>query len=529
MTVKYQSRSSKLTLAITSQPTTTEYIAGDILSLTGLVVTATRRDGTPVNVTSQCIFSPANGSTLSSSGTQTITATYQGKKITTTVSVYALDRIAVTTAPTKTTYYAGEAISYSGIVVKAYANSDNLVRTVTSECSYSPASGTIVSTQGSFNATITWRNKSATQSYNVTVKIYGAEWAGGSSSAWTRTDDAANFSNPSPAVNNGSGSSPFDNILPWSGMGRIAEGGQNQILVEIPKYYYKWTRTGSKLKLQISQYQFTGSYVSPAHANRGDGKGERDYVYVGAYHCANVSSSSLHHYHSLSGRTPITNITRATARSNIHSYVGNSYWQFDIAMYWTICMLYLVEYADWNVQSKIGLGVCSTSGEATGQTDNMKYHTGTSASSRSTLGHVRYRFIEDLWANVRQFVDGIMINTKKIYIYRNPSNFSDTSTSGGTNIGTLPSTTSVCMVTAFTFNSTSDYAYIPIPSSVTTTIDYTKYTCDQAKFASVTNGIYYVGGANTTDNESQGLFIMVYTADSTYAHSKVGCRLMKLP
>ena len=176
MAVKYQSRSSKLTLAITSQPTTTQYIVGDTLSYSGLVVTATRRNGTSVNVTSSCTISPASGSTLSSSGTKTITITYHGKTITTTISVYALSRIAVTTQPSTTTYTEGDTISYSGIVVKAYANNDNIVRTVTSECTYSPASGTTLSSTGSKTATISWRTKSTTLSYMVHGKIYGAYW-----------------------------------------------------------------------------------------------------------------------------------------------------------------------------------------------------------------------------------------------------------------------------------------------------------------------------------------------------------------
>jgi len=54
---------------------------------------------------------------------------------------------------------------------------------------------------------------------NVTatfVTIYGVEWDWTSSgqTKGTRTDAAASFGDPSPAVNNGSGSSPFDNLMP---------------------------------------------------------------------------------------------------------------------------------------------------------------------------------------------------------------------------------------------------------------------------------------------------------------------------
>jgi hypothetical protein len=117
----------------------------------------------------------------------------------------------------------------------------------------------------------------------VTNAIYGAEWDGTSTPVWTRTDSAAGFQNPSPAVGSGSGSSPFDNLYPWSDMQRVVDPAAGE-MVEIPKYWYKWTRGDTSMKLQIARYAADGCHVSPAHADRGDGKGERDHVYVGRYH-----------------------------------------------------------------------------------------------------------------------------------------------------------------------------------------------------------------------------------------------------
>ena len=125
-----------VSLSIT-QPTKHEYDEGDTLDLTGVVATATFEDGTTQDVTSSCTFSPANGSTLSTPGTQTITATYvysaEGYSTTltatTTVTVTALvlpAKIRITTPPTKTTYDDGESISKTGMVVKAY-NSDDTI------------------------------------------------------------------------------------------------------------------------------------------------------------------------------------------------------------------------------------------------------------------------------------------------------------------------------------------------------------------------------------------------------------------
>lgn len=108
-------------------------------------------------------------------------------------------------------------------------------------------------------------------------------------------------------------------------------------LVQIPKFWYKWTKSGNTLKLQIADGETNGFYVSPAHANRGDGSGERDIVYVGRYHCASG-------YKSTTGVAQQTNITRSAARSGIHN-LGTTIWQFDYAMRVTIQMLYLVEFS----------------------------------------------------------------------------------------------------------------------------------------------------------------------------------------
>ena len=72
-TVTYDVTVAAITLSITTQPTKTDYIQGETLDLTGIVVTASAT-GYTEDVTADCTFSPANGSTLSTAGTITITA-----------------------------------------------------------------------------------------------------------------------------------------------------------------------------------------------------------------------------------------------------------------------------------------------------------------------------------------------------------------------------------------------------------------------------------------------------------------------
>ena len=351
--------------------------------------------------------------------------------------------------------------------------------------------------------------------------IFGVYWDGSQSSSMLRTDDAALFAEPAPYVSGATSySSPFDDVLPWSGI-EIVDDSEAGKLVKIPKFWYKWTRdsevTGD-MKLQIADHEVDGFYVSPAHADRGDGSGERDYVYVGRYHC---SSSD---YKSTSGVLPKTNITRSTARSGI-SNLGTKVWQWDYAMLWTIRMLYLVEYADWNSQAKIGYGCGNNSSrENTGSTDSMPYHTGTMQSSRGTYGvGCQYRYIEDLWGNVLDWCDGIYFSGSTVYGIKNPANFSDSS--GGTNIGTRAASGNC--IKAWTNPSASGFEYALYPSEGISDSSYEIYICDRSFYES-SGVVLYVGGYYG-QYQSNGLFYVSGDYSTSGSFSFIGSRLQKLP
>ena len=359
-------------------------------------------------------------------------------------------------------------------------------------------------------------NAPAAKTCSVTVsfaQIYGVQWDGTASTAWSRTDAAETFVNPTPAVNNGNGSSPFDTIMPWAGM-VVEDDATAGKLVKIPKYWFKWTRSGNGMKLQISNGPEDGFHVSPAHADRGDGKGERDYVYVGRYHC-NTS------YKSQAGSQPAASMTRAAARSSIHN-LGSTYWQYDFAMYWTIMMLYLVEYANWNSQATIGYG-CSPSNAKfnMGATDNMVYHTGTSAASRTTYGSVQYRHIEGLWDNVYDWCDGIRFSGSTVYCIANPASFSDTS--GGTNVGTRAPSSG--WISGWTNPTADGFEYALYPNAVSGS--ETTYVCDYCYYNA--SGVVLFVGGNYGQYQDYGAFCLYGYNTASYADASIGCRLQKLP
>lgn len=516
-------------IAITTPPTKVDYAPSDALDLTGIVVTATYNDEYTRVVTDSCTFNPADGTTLTSSDTSvTVTYTEDGitKTATQNISVRELLLISVTNPPTTTVYTDGDTLDLTGIEVTATYDG-GITTIVTNNCVFSPADGdTLTTANTSINISYTKgaTTKTTTQAITVNALIYGAEWDGTATTAWTRTDNAANFTDPVPQMSNGSGgwtagSSPFDTIQPWAGM-QIVDDATVGKLVSIPKFYYKLTQNNNALKIQITTSPQEGFHVSPAHMDRGDGEGERDVVYVGRYHCRQSS------YKSEAGAKPAFYITMSSARSTIHN-LDSDVWQMDFATKFTIWLLYLVEFADWDSQAKIGYGCGDNNNNGNmGYTDSMTYHTGTTRASRTTYGlGTQYRYIEGLWDNVWDYMDGCYYDgSGYLAVILNPSNFADSS--GGTRI----------MEHSF-----SSYAYeggypkdfavhnvdgmFPIFAPAHAGGTGTTYACDQWNYN--TDRILYTGSA-----QYQGLnygigYIGQDTASGT--GNGRGCRLMKLP
>ena len=425
--------------------------------------------------------------------------------------------LAVTTNPNKMNYYVGDVFDPTGMIVTAtYSNGSQVI---VSNYTYTPnTSLTLDDTTISISYVDAGYTVGTTLTITISNPIFGVSWDGGPSTKWTRIDASANFIDPAPAVNNGTGSSPFDNYMPWSGMVKSTDELGN-VLVAIPKFWYKWTSLSNNgLKLEIANYAAEGFHVSPAHMDRGDGQGERDVVYVGRYSCA------VNTFKSISGVSPHVSILRSNARSSIHN-IGTDIWQWDFATLITIRMLYLVEFADWNCQATIGVGNPSTSGNVvnTGGTDAMQYHTGTTAISVNQPGYCQYRNIESLWDNVRNWVDGIrMSSSSGMVVIMNPSQFSDSS--NGVSVG--QQIQSDGYQTVITLSSVEGYDWVMIPTAVNGSS--TSYIPDLCRVRN-NYSVLMVGGNNDeSDNSTYGLFYMLdLTPNVTY--QKDGCRLMKLP
>lgn len=242
-----------------------------------------------------------------------------------------------------------------------------------------------------------------------------------------RTDDAAGFGDVHPAVSNGTGDSPFDDLMPWSGM--VPEDREGGRMVAIPRFWYRLEQNGKGINVYISTAEADGYHVSPAHMDRNDGKGEREVVYVGRYHCATGT------YKSTSKAMPANKANKASMISSIKS-IGDAYYMMDFATCFTIWLLYLVECADWNSQKLIGFGCGNDSSpENMGYTDSMQYCTGTTQSSTTTQAiGTQYRNIEGLWDNVYDFLSGCYNDGNGLNLITDAAKLGDLS--GGKSVGT---------------------------------------------------------------------------------------------
>lgn len=336
--------------------------------------------------------------------------------------------------------------------------------------------GYYVETEGSTNY--------VTVNYGKYVKIesltsvFGVSWDSSQpSTALTRLTKANDpnklvtvdiTTEPVPAVGTGSGSSPFDSYMPWMGMeeyniintsGKVlnkkGESGFTRtnisvpVMVKIPEFYYKIEKSGSIFRYYVADGPVDGLSLHP-------GSGDN---YLARYEAGEASSGTLGFIlASYSGTTPSVSKTRSTFRDYARN-MASGFQLRDIAAWCAYDLLYLVEYADWEGQKKIAQGLVNNpSVNKTGLTDAMVYHTGRANSSDNSA--VQYRWIENPWGNVREWVDGINFQNRTAYICTDPTKYADDTTANYTSTGvTLSSTTG--WIKGLGLSTDFPWAYLP--------------------------------------------------------------------
>ncbi len=132
-------------IEVKTNPTKTEYFVGETLNTTGLVLLATYNNGTTRDITSDYTCTPTK---LDTAGEQTIKVSYYGKtcEFKVTVKPVELVKIEVAEEPTKTTYYVGETLDTTGLLLTLYY-SDGSTSGATSGYTCTPTKLNTVGTQ----------------------------------------------------------------------------------------------------------------------------------------------------------------------------------------------------------------------------------------------------------------------------------------------------------------------------------------------------------------------------------------------
>ena len=380
---------------------------------------------------------------------------------------------------------------------------------------------------------------SSAQGYYVRVEsltsVFGVSWdSSNPSTALTRLTKANDpnklvtvdiITEPVPAVGTGSGSSPFDNYMPWMGMeeyniintsGKVlnkkGESGFTRtninvpVMVKIPEFYYKIEKSGSIFRYYVSDGPVDGLSLHP-------GSGDN---YLARYESGEASSGTLGFIlASYSGTTPSVSKTRSTFRDYARN-MASGFQLRDIAAWCAYDLLYLVEYADFNSQEKIGPGIVNdTAVHKTGETDAMVYHTGRANSSDNSA--VQYRWIENPWGNVSEFIDGINVYGQSVYICTDPEIYTDdTDTNYPYSNIKLPTSG---WIKGLGFSSVFPWAFIPNAnggSSISYIPDYT-YSGPEWKVLNA--------GGHITSKQEAGLFFFHAGVTSSGTSNKVGARL----
>ena len=379
----------------------------------------------------------------------------------------------------------------------------------------------------------------ARYSIKVTVEsltsVFGVSWdSSNPSTALTRLTKANDpnklvtvdiTTEPVPAVGTGSGSSPFDSYMPWMGMeeytlnnetGRVsAKKGDPgftrtninlPVMVKIPEFYYKIERVGSIFRYYVADGPVDGLSLHP-------GSGDN---YLGRYEAGEASSGTMGPIlASYSGKTPSVSKTRSEFRDRARN-MASGFQLRDIAAWCAYDLLYLVEYADWDSQKKIGPGIVNdTAAHKTGETDAMVYHTGRANSGDNAA--VQYRGIENPWGNVSEFIDGINVYGQSVYICTDPEIYTDdTDTNYPYSNIKLPTSG---WIKGLGFSSVFPWAFIPNANGGSSI----SYIPDHVSSNSGWR-VLRVGGGRTYD-EKAGLFWFSADYSSSETSENCGARL----
>jgi len=277
----------------------------------------------------------------------------------------------------------------------------------------------------------------------------------------------------------------------------VEDGSNGQVMVEQPKFYYKVVplklekiQDGIGYHLRKARYYVSdtpkvGFKVHPAFVRNGV---EVDKIYLSAYE-GSIYDESAGTYllndeqvadfdndklSSIAGAKPCSGLTQNLTRANTRKLANNrgvGWQQKDVLCVSASQMLMMIEYAAFNMQSAIGLGVVnkpsgeSNESELTGATSNLGNASGMAVGTNGLVS-ISYRGEENFWGNIWKWIDGLNVyidpGTRKTDAYWAAENFADNTGSApykhvGFNLA--PNTSGY--ISAFGWSEECDFLFLP--------------------------------------------------------------------
>ena len=292
----------------------------------------------------------------------------------------------------------------------------------------------------------------------------------------------------------------FNVIQPWSNIRKcnikdgqvvcyeneevfIEDGTNGDVMVEIPKFYYKVVPVeirdidkGKQIveaKWMISQSPAPDFKIHPAFVRNGV---EINNIYVGAFENGLIDNQLM----SVAGIAPLVSNTLSEVQ-DLCITKGNGFEVMDILTLSALQLLFVIEHSSFDSQRCAGQGLVSENNASNTGADNA----------------INYRGIENLWGNVWNIVNGLDLQLA--------FNVADNG-----------------FIDGFGYDANNDFLFIPISANGSSSIP----PCDIHEQDGITNKLISVMVGNMwNSNINAGLFSYKLSNDAEIKSDNIGSRL----
>jgi predicted heme/steroid binding protein len=308
-----------------------------------------------------------------------------------------------------------------------------------------------------------------------------------------------------------------------------------------------------KARYYVSMTKKAGFKVHPAFVQNGV---EREFIYLSAYEgslydvsasayilddaqIADFTASTGDKLSSISNAKPISGLTQDLTRRKcgiLAENRGNGWYQQYAATIACSQLLFTIEYASMNTQSKIGAGVTNKAlgegneSELTGATTNLGNASG-SVTNTNGYNVVSYRGEENLWGNIWKFTDGMNIycdasqGIHSLYIADNA--FAESKNTDNYKDAGITLATKEGYVSAMAYNEDFDWLFVPAETLGDSALPVGDYFYQNVS-SSTGYRVAPLGGYWYNGSTAGAFYWYVHTAPSARARY-IGGRLVYVP